>query len=65
MQKGQKVSEQKQVALRLDSDFHAKIQNLAKKEKRSLHSQVVFVLNAWFDPQALRDRLAELDRTLH
>lgn len=52
----------KQVALRLEPEFHDQMHRLAKEEHRSLHSEIVFVLNAWFDAQALRDRLAELER---
>lgn len=55
------MSETKQVALRLEIPFHDRIQKLAKKESRSLHSQIVFMLQAWFDKESLRRRLLELD----
>lgn len=56
---------QKKFVVRLEPESHERVVALGKENKRSLNNQIVFILNAWFDPQAIRDRLAELDRTLH
>lgn len=56
------MSDTKQVALRLETPFHDRIKNLAARESRSLHSQIVYILQAWFDRDALLRRLSELDR---
>ena len=53
----------KQLTLRLEEDFHAQLYQVSKEKKRSLHSQILVILASYFDAQALRDRLAELERT--
>ena len=55
------MSETKQVALRLDRDFHDRISLYAEKEERSLHAQVVYILRAWFNADLLRKRIDDLD----
>lgn len=56
------MSNTKQVALRLEPDFHERVQLLAKDQHRSLHAQVVFILESYFDVQLLRRRVEELER---
>lgn len=58
------MSDIKQVALRIEEGFHNQIAKLAKEQHRSIHAQVVFMLQAYFDPQMLRNRLAELERAV-
>jgi hypothetical protein len=52
----------KQIALRLEPAFHNQIAALAKKEHRSLHSQVILMLQTYFDAHLLRRRLDELEQ---
>jgi len=57
------MTDTKQVALRIEPSFHDKLFGLAKTEKRSLHAQIVYILDAWFDADMLRKRLGELERS--
>ena len=51
----------KQVALRLEPEFHERLTKLSDREERSLHAQVVYILRAWFNADMLRKRLGELE----
>lgn len=52
--------EQKKFVVRIDSDLHERVVALGKENKRSLNNQIVVILEAWFDADSLRQRLAEL-----
>ena len=56
------MSEQKRFVLRLEADIHRQVSELAANERRSLNNQIATILASYFDPQALRVRLAELER---
>lgn len=55
------MSDTIQVALRLEKKQHNQVKEHAITEQRSLHSQIVYILQAWFDPVLLRRRLEELE----
>jgi predicted HicB family RNase H-like nuclease len=56
------MSKEKRIMIRTTKDFHAKLAEQAKEEKRSLNKQLLTILETYFDPGALRARLSELER---
>lgn len=52
----------KNFVVRIDPELHEQVAKLAEEKRRSLNSQTAVILETYFDAQALRDRLAELER---
>lgn len=52
---------QKKFVVRITPELHAQVVKLAGEKHRSLNSQTTVILESYFDADALRQRVAELE----
>lgn len=56
------MSDDKRIVVRTTTEFHAVLKGEADRRRRSLNSQVLEILETYFDANRLRVRLSELEK---